>query len=73
MLMMKQTSTRRVRHACLGIHRIEAAHMFGYMDRDDAGELVGQSAINEPVGVIHIQMVLPLHVQLPSGEFRCLS
>lgn len=51
--------------------------MVGYMERDDAGELAGQSSINEllnePVGGTHIQMLLPLHVQLPSGEFRRLS
>lgn len=29
--------------------------------------------LSEPVGVAHFQMVLPLHVQLPSGEFRRLS
>jgi hypothetical protein len=47
------------------------------MERDDVGELEGQTSINEllnePVGVTHIQMVLPLLVQLPSGEFRRLS
>ncbi|WP_457962572.1 hypothetical protein M1E17_13605 [Arthrobacter sp. D1-29] len=47
------------------------------MEREASGELEGQSSINEllsePVGVTHFQMVLPLHVQLPSGEFRRLS
>jgi hypothetical protein len=47
------------------------------MDRDAAGELEGQTSINEllnePLGVTHFQMVLPLHIQLASGEFRRLS
>jgi hypothetical protein len=47
------------------------------MDRDQAGELEGQASTNElldePVGVTHIQMVLPIRVQLRSGEFRRLS
>lgn len=51
--------------------------MVGYMEWDKACELEGQTSINEllnePVGITHIQMVLPLHVQLPSGEFRRLS
>lgn len=46
------------------------------MDRDHAGELEGQASINElldePVGLTHIQMVLPLHIQLPAGKFRRL-
>jgi hypothetical protein len=46
------------------------------MERDKAGELEGQTSINEllneSVGVAHIQMVLPLHVRLPSGEYRRL-
>jgi hypothetical protein len=51
--------------------------MVGYMEMDRAGELEGQTSINdllnETVGITHIQMVLPLHIQLPSGEFRRLS
>ena len=47
------------------------------MNRDQTGELEGQTSINElldaPVGVTPIQMVLPIHVQLRSGEFRRLS
>jgi hypothetical protein len=47
------------------------------MDRDQAGELEGQTSINdllgEPIGASHIQLVLPIHVQLQSGEFRRLS
>lgn len=46
------------------------------MDRDRAGELEGQTSINElldePVGLTHTQMALPLHVQLAAGEFRRL-
>ena len=40
-------------------------------------ELEGQTTINElldePVGVSHIQMTLPIYVQLGAGEFRRLS
>jgi hypothetical protein len=47
------------------------------MDRDQAGELEGQTSINElldePIGASHIQLVLPIHVQLRSGEFRRVS
>ena len=47
------------------------------MDRDQTGELEGQTSIDElledPVGAAHIQMVLPIYVQLRPGEFRRLS
>jgi hypothetical protein len=47
------------------------------MNRDKTGELEGQTSVNEllddPVGVTHIQMVLPIHVQLRPGQFRRLS
>lgn len=47
------------------------------MDKERAGELEGQISINdlleEPVGARHIQLVLPLHIQLESGVFRRLS
>lgn len=47
------------------------------MDKDRAGELEGQISINEllaePVGARHIQLVLPIHVQLESGVFRRLA
>jgi hypothetical protein len=47
------------------------------MDKDHAGELEGQTSINElldePVGATHMQLVLPIHVLLQSGEFRRLS
>jgi hypothetical protein len=47
------------------------------MERDEAGELEGQTSINElleePVGAAHLQMVLPIYVQLGPGEFRRLS
>jgi len=47
------------------------------MDRDQAGELEGQTSIDElldePAGVTHIQMVLPIYVQVRPGEFRRLS
>jgi hypothetical protein len=50
--------------------------MVGYMERENAGELEGQTSINEllneSVGVSPIQMVLPLHVQVASGEYRRL-
>ena len=40
-------------------------------------ELEGQTSINElldePIGATHIQLVLPIHVQLPAGEFRRVS
>ncbi|GAC1373180.1 MAG: hypothetical protein NVSMB43_10550 [Pseudarthrobacter sp.] len=40
-------------------------------------ELEGQTSINElleePIGATHIQLVLPIHVQLPTGEFRRVS
>ncbi|MGF9661909.1 hypothetical protein AAIH25_08565 [Arthrobacter crystallopoietes] len=46
------------------------------MERDQAGELEGQTSINElleePVGAAHLQMVLPIYVQLGPGEFRRL-
>jgi hypothetical protein len=46
------------------------------MDKQHPGELEGQTSINElldePVGIKPIQMALPLHVQLPMGEFRRL-
>lgn len=47
------------------------------MDREKASELEGQTSINElpdqPVAVTHIQMALPILVQLRPGEFRRLS
>ena len=47
------------------------------MDKEHTGELEGQTSINElldePVGTNPIQMVLPLHIQLSSGEIRRLS
>lgn len=43
------------------------------MDKEHAAELEGQTSINdlldEPVGLTHIQMALPLHVQFPAGKF----
>jgi hypothetical protein len=46
------------------------------MDKENHDELEGQISINElldePIGVKHIQMTLPLHVQLAKGEFRRL-
>lgn len=47
------------------------------MGTNDAGQLEGQTSINElldePVGAEPIQLVLPIHVQLPSGEIRRVS
>jgi hypothetical protein len=47
------------------------------MDSEKAGELEGQTSINElldqPVGVTYIQMALPILVQLRPGKFRRLS
>ncbi|MBD1543572.1 hypothetical protein G9E11_15270 [Arthrobacter sp. IA7] len=47
------------------------------MEGNQVGELEGQTSINElldePVGTNPIQMVLPLHIQLSSGEIRRLS
>ena len=43
------------------------------MDKEQTGELEGQTSINElldePVGLTHIQMTLPLHIQFPAGKF----
>jgi hypothetical protein len=43
------------------------------MDKEHTGELEGQTSINElldePVGLTHIQMALPLHIQSPAGKF----
>lgn len=39
-----------------------------------AGQLEGQTSINdlldEPVGTEPFQMVLPIHIQLPTGQIR---
>jgi hypothetical protein len=47
------------------------------MDRDQIGELEGQTSINEllgePVGVAPIQLALPIYMQLGPREFRRLS
>jgi hypothetical protein len=47
------------------------------MDTDHCGELKGQTSINElldePVGADPIQLVLPIHIQLPTGEIRRLA
>lgn len=47
------------------------------MDTDHRGELKGQTSINElldePVGTAPIQLVLPIHVQLPTGQILRLS
>lgn len=47
------------------------------MDRDRNCELDGQTSINEllgePIGVDHLQLVLPIYVQLRPGQFRRLS
>jgi hypothetical protein len=44
------------------------------VDTGQAQELEGQTSINElldePVGAVPIQLVLPIHVQLPSREIR---
>jgi hypothetical protein len=45
------------------------------MDSNQAGELEGQASINELLEAVcdtHIQMALPIHVQLRAGEFRRL-
>jgi hypothetical protein len=46
------------------------------MDRDQNCELEGQTSINEllgePIGVDHLQLVLPIYVQLRPGQFRRL-
>lgn len=43
------------------------------MEKEHTGELEGQTSINElldePVGLTHIQMTLPLHVQSSAGKF----
>jgi len=47
------------------------------MDTGEAGELEGQTSINEllddPVGLTHVQMVLPIYVKVGPGNFRRLS
>ncbi|GAA3699389.1 hypothetical protein GCM10023081_40320 [Arthrobacter ginkgonis] len=47
------------------------------METEEARELEGQTSINEllddPVGLTHIQMVLPIYVKLGPGDFRRLS
>jgi hypothetical protein len=47
------------------------------MDMEQAGELEGQTSIDElldePAGAAPIQMVLPIYVQVRPGEFRRLS
>lgn len=47
------------------------------MGKEQNSELEGQTSINElldePIGATHIQLVLPIHVQLPTGEFRRVS
>jgi hypothetical protein len=47
------------------------------METDEADELEGQTSINElldePVGRTHLQMVLPIYVNLGPGDFRRLS
>ena len=47
------------------------------MGTEQIVELEGQTSINElldePIGATHIQLVLPIHVQLQSGEFRRVS
>lgn len=43
----------------------------------DRDQLEGQTSINEllddPVGAEPIQLVLPIHLQLPTGEIRRVS
>ncbi|MEZ2390700.1 hypothetical protein AB6813_14375 [bacterium RCC_150] len=47
------------------------------MERDALGELEGQSSINElldePVGSVPVQLVLPILVQVKPGHFRRMS
>jgi hypothetical protein len=47
------------------------------METDAAGQLKGQTSINdlldEPVGTEPVQLPLPLHIQLPSGTIRRLA
>lgn len=44
------------------------------MDRDGSGELEGQTSINElldeSVGVVPVQLALPVLVQVKPGHFR---
>lgn len=62
--------------ACLSLRGKQATYG-RFMDSEKTGELEGQTSINElldqPVGVTHIQMALPILVQLRPGEFRRLS
>lgn len=47
------------------------------MERNTAGELEGQTSVNElleePIGDSPIQLALPILVQIRPGEFRRLS
>lgn len=47
------------------------------MGKNQHSELEWQTSIHElldkPIGDSHIQLVLPIHVQLRSGEFRRVS
>ena len=47
------------------------------MDRDGSGELEGQASIDdlldEPVGVVPVQLALPILVQVKPGHFRRVS
>lgn len=40
----------------------------------ETGQLEGQTSINdlldEPVGAVPLQLVLPIHIQLPTGQIR---
>lgn len=62
--------------ACLRVP--DASRVYAQlMDRGQTCELEGQTSINEllddPVGTTHIQMVLPIYLELRPGEFRHLS
>ncbi|MEW1812525.1 hypothetical protein AB0284_17690 [Pseudarthrobacter phenanthrenivorans] len=47
------------------------------MDRTGAGELEGQTSVNElldePIGDTPVQLALPILVQVKPGQFRRLS
>ena len=47
------------------------------MERTKSGELEGQTSVNElldePIGDSHVQLALPILVQVKAGQFRRLS
>ncbi|EMY33297.1 hypothetical protein D477_015561 [Arthrobacter crystallopoietes BAB-32] len=73
LLLVSEVSLRIV-----SIGRRMLRRIYGQLvEREQTRELEGQTSINEllddPVGVAHIQLALPIYVQLKPGDFRLLS